>query len=154
MSIYATGPEFRLPVGGGWPSYNWVGVYIQFVPAHIGQPSEGYDEDLYDYFLPPIVSPYPSQDEDIVRAVVFVQNGRERKEGQQYVDALLTLTYDEYKKITFMELWTRLYEKIDPTVVVQTPLAVPDGFKQFGKAVTKISEPEDVINEVRCEGKS
>jgi hypothetical protein len=90
MSIYATLWEIKVPLRHEFDK-EWVGVFAQAVPPHIGHPS-GYPEgDTYGDFLPPVVMDYnPEQwdDTQIQRAVVIVQRGRDRKEGQVYVDPL------------------------------------------------------------------
>lgn len=111
MSIYATGWQIKLPVGKGWPSDKWVEVYAQFVPAHIGQPSEGYDTDPYADFLPPIVPDYDPEEEKIPhRAIVVVQRGHEEKEVQKYINPVLTMSYEEYVKMPFDEFLNLIYE--------------------------------------------
>jgi len=117
MSIYATGWELRLAVGHGWPSDKWVEVYAQFVPAHIGRPEEGYTEDPYADFLPPVVPEslaVPSDDEEEIphRAIVVVQRGHEKKDGQKYINPVLTMSYVEYKKMTFDDFLSLIYSNL------------------------------------------
>lgn len=118
MSIYATGWELRLAVGHGWPSDKWADVYAQFVPAHIGQPEEGYPDDPYADFLPPVV-PYsdtlavPSDEDEIPhRAIVVVQRGYENKDGQRYTDPVLTMSYVEYMKMSFDDFLGLIYSNL------------------------------------------
>lgn len=112
MSIYATGWTIKVPL----PGYSFhahdrdfVEVFAQFVPAHIGQPSEGYETDPYADFLPPIVPNYdPCNYEGSDRAIVVVQRGRHGKGGpgfhpQQYEDPVLVMSCEEYDKMPFAQ---------------------------------------------------
>lgn len=98
----------------------WVDIYAQGVPPHIGHPKEDYETDPYADFLPPIVADYDPDIEDEsydppYRAVVIVQEGRHQKEGQRYVDPVLVISGEEYRKIPFQEMLARIYEGIrDP----------------------------------------
>ena len=113
MSIYASLWEIKVNRDDSWIEGEWVRVFAAGVPAHIGQPSEGYETDDYN-FLPPIVTPYDPDGDNPLRAVVIVQEGYQRKEGQQYVDALFTLTGTEYNQMSFQELLAKIHEKIKP----------------------------------------
>ena len=102
MSIYATLWEIR--VERHEMREDWVTVIAQGVPAHIGHPSHYPQGDPYGDFLPPVVD----LDREALRAVVFVAEGREDKDGQRYVDPLLVLTGQEYAAIRFADLLERL----------------------------------------------
>ncbi len=112
MSIYATGWSIRLPVGNGVPTGNWIEVFAQIVPDHIGQPSEGYGEgDPYADFLPPITENYdPNSEDDTARAIVVVQKDREKKDGQRYIEPVLTMDYEEYRKMPFEDFLREIYK--------------------------------------------
>lgn len=101
MSIYATCWEIRIDDPAGT-----IELICQAVPAHIGQPAEDYEEDPYSDFLPPITPNYDpySEEDQPSRAFVLVQHGRHIKVGQQYTEALMTLTNDEYEKMTINEV--------------------------------------------------
>ena len=123
MSIYATGWSIKLPYLNGyyWPTFKrWYPtegdtkeyeVYAQFVPIHIGE-----EDDLYySTFLPPRVTHDPETGEELPnRAVVLVQVGREKKEGQRYIDPLLVLSYLEYIKTPFDTLINRIHRELRP----------------------------------------
>jgi hypothetical protein len=66
------------------------------------------DGDPYASFLPPVV-----KDMEKYRAAVIVQEGRNAKEGQRYVDPLMTLAWDEYKALTFDDMLARIYEAME-----------------------------------------
>lgn len=72
-------------------------MYFQAVPGHID-----YDWD----WLPPAVE---DKNWDNYRAVV-VCGPYSHKEGQQYVNAVLTLSGEEWETIPFGELWGRIEE--------------------------------------------
>jgi hypothetical protein len=110
MSIYVSGWRIKVNTNSGWP--RWIEIYAQYVPAHIGQPDEGYETDPYSDFLPPIVSDYNPEDTKRYRAIVIVQEGYEKKEGQKYVDALLTMSYEDYEKISFKDFMIMVIDKI------------------------------------------
>jgi hypothetical protein len=131
VSIYATlwvirlekpGPPILfLRAGDSPPEAGWVEVFAQGVPPQIGQPSEGYECDPYEAFLPPLVDPYDPEDPEIpYRAVVIVQRGRHRKEGQRYVDPVLILSGAEYRRTPFPDLLQRIYQGIDDRLTVDT----------------------------------
>jgi hypothetical protein len=94
-------------------------VYAQAVPAHIGHPSHYPNGDPYADFLPPVVQEYnPETDEaPRYRAVVIVQQGRNKKEIQRYIDPLLVFSGEEYSKVTFQNLLDRIRERIDWSIV-------------------------------------
>src|SRR5882757_5346331 len=105
MSIYATLWEIQVPRRDEFDP-DWVEVFGQAVPAHIGHPSSYPEGDIYADFLPPVVEEYNPKTGEAPyhRAVVIVQKGRDKKDVQRYIDPLLVLTGEEYAKITFAEL--------------------------------------------------
>lgn len=109
MSIYATLWEFKLP-HRHFLDEEWVSVCGQAVPAHIGHPSCYPEGDPYAYFLPPVVKEYNPETSEApyYRAVVIVMEGRDKKEGQRYIEPLLVLTGEEYARLTFQELFDRI----------------------------------------------
>jgi|SRR5437899_2208602 len=113
MSIYATLWEIQVPRRHFFDT-EWVRICAQSVPAHIGHPSEYPGGDPFAAFLPPIVPEYDPKTGEAPydRAVVIVQEGRERKDGQRYVDPLMTLTGEEYSQITFKELLDRIHKAV------------------------------------------
>jgi hypothetical protein len=131
VSIYATlwtirlekpgPPVLLLRPGDSLPEAEWVEVFAQGVPAHIGQPTEGYECDPYRAFLPPLVVPYDPEDpEPPYRGVVIVQRGRHRKEGQRYIDPVLVMSGEEYRQTPFPDLLQRIYQGIDDRLTVDT----------------------------------
>jgi hypothetical protein len=115
MSIYATLWEIKVPRRHCFDE-EWVTVWAQAVPPHIGHPSEYPDGDPYADFLPPVVQDYKPADLDTIlpqkpsRAVVIVQEGRDKKDGQRYTDPLLVMSGEEYERITFEVLLDRIHE--------------------------------------------
>jgi hypothetical protein len=111
MSIYCTLWEIKVPRRHDFDD-EWVSVFAQTVPAHIGHPSEYPEGDPYANFLPPVVQDYrPGTDETYVhRAVVIVQKGRDSKDVQRNVDPLLVMTGEEYARIPFPELLDRIHK--------------------------------------------
>lgn len=109
MSIYATLWEIKLPRRHDLDD-EWVVVYAQAVPPHIGHPSEYPEGDLYADFLPPVVRDYdPATGEGPYnRAVVILQKGRDEKDVQRYVDPLIVMSGEEYARIPFGELLDRI----------------------------------------------
>ncbi len=110
MSIYATGWSIMVPTGS-WGSPEWVEVYVQFVPCHIGHPKEYPEGDPYSEFLPPPVTD-EEYEQEIPRAAVIVQSGRTEKEGQRYVDPVLVLSGREYLSLPFAEMLQRIYQGV------------------------------------------
>ena len=104
MSIYMTLWEMKLDQMDGW-----VEIIAQAVPSHIGDPEEGYETDPYADFLPPVVD----QDVCDYRAVVIVAKGRDKKDGQRYIDPLMVLTEKEFFEISLVEFRARIYEGLD-----------------------------------------
>jgi len=105
MSIYATLWEIKLPKAHRFDT-EWVTVFAQAVPAHIGHPSHYPDGDPYSDFLPPIVECDPETGiGPFYRAVVILVEGRSEKIGQRYSTPLLVLTGEAYVRMSFQELF-------------------------------------------------
>lgn len=102
MSIYGTLWHLNFPDPSDLEPFG-VTVYAQAVPAHIDYDGEGWE------FLPP---PVPDTGEAYnFRAVVlcapWTTKGTARN-GQEYVNPLLTLTGAEYRAATWIELHDRI----------------------------------------------
>jgi hypothetical protein len=119
MSIYAT--LWRLKFsrhGDDHTGCDWVDVIAQGVPAHIGTPTPGFgyeDGVLYAAFLPPPVVILSEEDEQALRAVVFVTEGTPKgtdRSHQEYVNPLLVLTGPEYATIPFGVLHERICDAL------------------------------------------
>src|SRR5205809_5240155 len=110
MSIYATLWEIQVRRRHFFDT-EWVTVCAQAVPAHIGHPSEYPEGDPYGDFLPPVVQSYDPDGEENApyRAVVILQEGRDTKDVQQYVDPLIVMTGEEYARIPFPQLLDRIH---------------------------------------------
>jgi hypothetical protein len=119
MSIYATLWRLQFPrYGDDSTGCDWVEVIAQGVPAHIGTPTPGFGYetgDLYAAFLPPPLEISSEEDEQKLRAVVFVTDwtpkGTERS-PQEYLDPLLVLTGTEYASTSFGELHARICDAL------------------------------------------
>jgi hypothetical protein len=115
VSIYATLWRLQFPrFGDDHTGCDWVEVWAQGVPGHIGTPSSGHGYeggDPYADFLPPPIVPAPDDQGDKLRAVVIVRAGT-TKDVQRYVDPLLVLTGDEYEKSTFDQLYGRICDAL------------------------------------------
>jgi hypothetical protein len=113
MSIYATLWEMRIRKGHGFDD-EWVEVYAQAVPPHIGQPSDYPKGDPYADFLPPVIANYDPETDTpkTYRAVVIVQQGRDKKDIQRYVDPLIVMTGEEYLRTPFHELMDRIEKAV------------------------------------------
>jgi hypothetical protein len=129
MSIYATLWHLRFPrTGDDFVGCDWVDVYAQGVPAHVGTPTPGHGNEAGDpfaEFLPPAVAMDGEGDEDGLRAVVFVTadttKGTERA-GQEYVNPLLVVSGAQYSRLSFGGLHERLCAALrgsEPRVVAQ-----------------------------------
>lgn len=99
MSIYATLWRLRFPrTGDAYDGCEWVDVFAQGVPAHIGTPAPGYgyeSGDPYAAFLPPALRIGVDASEDGLRAVVFVTGDTKKgtsRGAQEYESPLLELT--------------------------------------------------------------
>jgi hypothetical protein len=115
MSIYATLWQLWFPrTGDAYEGCEWVDVFAQGVPAHIGTPTPGYGYEAGDpchAFLPPALRIGVDASEDGLRAVVFVtadtRKGTSRS-AQEYDSSLLLLTGAEYEVTPFQDLHDRL----------------------------------------------
>jgi hypothetical protein len=104
MSIYATLWEMKLPKAHCFDE-EWVGVYAQAVPPHIGHPSCYPAGDPYADFLPPVVDCDPKTgDGPHYRGVFILMEGRDEKVGQRYTEPLLALIGEEYAQVPFQDL--------------------------------------------------
>lgn len=128
MSIYATLWTIQIQdPASPFTSPRWVKVTAQAVPAHIGSPTPGcgYEEgDPYGDFLPPPIETDEDGNAPYHRAVVFVTDEAEKgteRSGQEYVDPLLVLTGQQYAKVPFQVLLSKLEECIrsGPRVVAE-----------------------------------
>jgi hypothetical protein len=130
MSIYATLWEIKVPRRHPFDE-EWVEVFAQAVPPHIGHPSCYPEGDLYGDFLPPVVLNYDEETERPYRAVVIVQEGRSEKDIQRYVDPLIVMSGEEYARIPFEDLLDRIHKAIgwDDSVVAMA--WTPDGKKRI-----------------------
>jgi len=139
MSIYATLWRLKLPrYGDDHTGCDWVDVMAQGVPAHIGTPTPGFgyeDGDPYTAFLPPPVVLLSEEDEQTLRAVVFIREGTPKgteRSHQEYVDPLLVLTGPEYATIPFGKLHERICDALRggrPRLVAE--FWEPDGTVRF-----------------------
>jgi len=115
MSIYATLWHLQFPRhGDSHLGCEWVDIFAQGVPAHIGTPTPGYgyeSGDPFASFLPPALRIEGAVTEDHMRAVVFVDGISTKgtvRSGQEYESPLLILTGAEYAAMPFQELHDRL----------------------------------------------
>jgi hypothetical protein len=118
MSIYATLWEIKVPRQHSFEE-EWIEVYAQAVPPHIGHPSDYPEGDPYADFLPPVVQDYDPETERPYRAVVIVRQDRSEKDVQRYVDPLIVMSGGEYARVTFEELLDRIHKAMgwDDSVV-------------------------------------
>lgn len=109
MSIYATLWEIALPKSYHFDE-EFIKVFAQAVPAHIGHPSHYPEGDPYAEFLPPAVQDYNPEtgEAPFHRAVFILREDRSEKIGQRYTDPILVLTGEEYARSTFDELIHRI----------------------------------------------
>lgn len=111
MSIYATHWVLKFPRhGDAHTDCEWVEVFGQGVPAHIGTPSPGHgyeDGDPYAAFLPPAVAVRDGDNGTTLRAMVIVRDSTEKR-GQEYFGPLLVLSGQEYARMTFADLYDRI----------------------------------------------
>ena len=122
MSIYATLWHLQFPrQGDAHLGCEWVDVFAQGVPAHIGTPTPGYgyeSGDPFESFLPPALRIGAGVSEDDLRAVVFVDTTSKKgtkRSGQEYEAPLLVLTGTEYAAMPFQLLHDRLCEALRGT---------------------------------------
>ena len=115
MSIYATLWHLQFPRhGDAYAGCEWVDVFAQGVPAHVGTPTPGYgyeSDDPYESFLPAPLRIEGGASEDDCRAVVFVSSTTRKgtaRSGQEYESPLLVLTGAEYASTPFQVLHDRL----------------------------------------------
>jgi len=113
MGIYSTLWEIMVP-RRHWFDSEFVKVFAQAVPPHIGHPSHYPEGDPYADFLPPVVQDYDpeSGEERVQRAVVILQEGRDKKEVQRYIDPLIVMSGEEYLRVGFQELLDRIHKAI------------------------------------------
>lgn len=119
MSIYATLWILKFPKFGEYHyACDWTEVTAQGVPSHIGSPAPGlgYEQgDPYADFLPPAVEVNPAGEAEYMRAVVFVTEHTRKgtaRNGQEYVDPLLTLSGKEYASLSFDRLHQRICDAL------------------------------------------
>ncbi len=115
MSIYATRWILQFPeFGDAHSGCNWVTVFGQGVPAHIGTPTfgHGYEKgDPYADFLPPAI-PVSDDDEGIALRAMVVVRADAQKEGQRYIDPLVILSGAEYDPMPFQVLHERICDAL------------------------------------------
>src|SRR5262249_20402905 len=111
MSIYATLWEIKIPKRHRFDD-EWVEVFAQAVPAFIGYSSGLPDGDPYADFLPPLTQKYDPAMDYKYRAVVIVQAGRDKKNGQRYSEPPLGITGGQYRAISFDELLERIQKAV------------------------------------------
>ncbi len=141
MSIYATLWEIKVQRHHAFDD-EWVRVYAQAVPAHIGHPSHYPDGDLYASFLPPVVQEYNPHTGDAPhdRAMVIVQEGRDEKDGQRYIDPLIVMSGVEYSSIPFQVLLDRIHAAIGWDESVVAMVLLPTGEKKILRTNKNASE--------------
>jgi len=132
MSIYATLWEIKVPRRHEFDD-EWVEVFGLAVPAYIGHPSHYPDGDPYGSFLPPPVKDYDPEtgEAPFCRAVVIVQKGRDTKDIQRYTDPLIVMSGEEFARVTFDELLTRIHKAIGWDESVLALFLGPDGQKKL-----------------------
>jgi hypothetical protein len=133
MSIYSTLWHLQFPRDGdAYEGCEWVEVFAQGVPAHIGTPTPGYgyeSRDPYEAFLPPALR-IEDAPENNLRAVVFIVSTTKKgtaRAGQEYESPLFVLTGSDYAAIPFQDLHDRLCDLLrgtKPRLILQ--LFVPD----------------------------
>jgi hypothetical protein len=127
MSIYATLWEIKLPKAHAFDA-EWVSVYAQAVPPHIGHPSHYPEGDPYSDFLPPVVECDPNTGlGPYNRAVVILMEGRDEKVIQRYTDPLLVLTGEEYARMPFQDLLDAIEQAMPWDRDVVAMMIGPDG---------------------------
>ena len=115
MSIYATLWTLKFPKGGNdYFGCDWIEVFAQGVPAHVGSPTpgQGYEDgDPYADFLPPAIPVPEGYDGNQLRAVVIATE-ETNKVIQRYEQPLMTLTGGEYAALLFHELHERICDAL------------------------------------------
>ncbi len=122
MSIYSTLWRLRFPRDGdAYAGCEWVELFAQGVPAHVGTPTPGYgyeSGDPYEAFLPPALRLEDGTHENNLRAVVFVVSTARKgtnRAGQEYESPLLVLSGAEYVATPFQDLHDRLCDALRGT---------------------------------------
>jgi len=122
MSIYSTLWHLQFPRDGdAYTGCEWVQVFAQGVPAHVGTPTPGYgyeSGDPYAEFLPPALRLENRTPENSLRAVVFIVNGTRKgtaRAGQEYESPLLVVSGAEYAAMPFQDLHDRLCDALRGT---------------------------------------
>ena len=122
MSIYSTLWHLQFPRDGDpYTGCEWVEVFAQGVPAHVGTPTPGYgyeSGDPYAEFLPPALRLENRTPENSLRAVVFIVNGTRKgtaRAGQEYESPLLVVSGAEYAAMPFQDLHDRLCDALRGT---------------------------------------
>jgi len=158
MSIYATLWRLQFPrFGNEHTGCEWVEVWAQGVPGHIGTPSPGYGYESGDPcadFLPPPIVLEPDDQGNRLRAVVFVRAGTP-KDVQRFVDPLLVLTGEEYERSTFAELHTRICDALRgsrPRVVMEAWRGDGSVSLRMGDGSSRELSPEEVRKPLRGGG--
>ncbi|MCI0463679.1 MAG: hypothetical protein L0Z62_42635 [Gemmataceae bacterium] len=131
MSIYATLWEIALPRSYHFDE-EFIKVFAQAVPAHIGHPSCYPEGDPFAEFLPPVVEYDPKTGEaPFHRAVFIIRADRAQKVGQRYTDPILVLTGEEYARSTFDELIRRIENAMGWDESITGFKFLPGGQKQL-----------------------
>jgi len=155
MSIYSTVWRLQFPLDGdAYTGCEWVEVFAQGVPAHVGTPTPGYgyeSGDPYEAFLPPALRLEDGAPEHNLRAVVFIIANTKKgtaRAGQEYESPLLVLSGAEYAAMPFQDLHDRLCDALrgsKPRLVLQlfAPGATPILMFEDGSTVPRSdSTPE------------
>jgi hypothetical protein len=135
MSIYATLWSLKFPRFGDYHTgCDWIEVIGQGVPPHVGSPTPGLgyeNADPYAEFLPPAVLTNEDGEAEYMRAVIVVTENTRKgtsRNGQEYVDPLLTLSGQDYANMPFADLHQRICDAlrgVRPSVTLET--IGPDG---------------------------
>jgi hypothetical protein len=119
MSIYATLWSLKFPRSGDYyTGCEWIKVTAQGVPPHIGSPTPGLgyeDGDPYAAFLPEVVATNKDGEAEFMRAVVIVTEDTVKgtsRNGQEYIDPLMTLSGQHYSQLSFQELYEGICEAL------------------------------------------
>src|SRR5438128_12412197 len=111
---YATLWRLQFPRhGDAYIGCEWVEVFAQGVPAHIGTPTPGYGYeagDPFEAFLPPAIRIDDAAAEENLRAVVFITSLTKKgtpRSGQEYESPLLMLTGASTRRCRFKTCTTR-----------------------------------------------